>query len=121
VKTTGARRGSVQDEPSAAGSYLAEEPPSGSVVAIDWGGQHQEVWVASMSDIGNWYTTDIRLRGDARPGWGDVLRRSEGRTLTLLVAADPDTYRAGYYAGSDAVAAAVSKAIDGLPGPPPVN
>lgn len=111
----------MQNVSSTTGSYLTEEPPAGSVVAIDWGGPHQEVWVANNSNIGNWCTTDIRLRDDAHPTWGDVLRRSEGRTLTLLVAADPDSYRADYYAGSDAVAAAVTNAIDDLPGPPRVN
>lgn len=108
----------MKNESSTAGSYLTEEPPSGSVVAIDWGGPHPEVWVASKSNIGNWYTTDVRLRDDAHPTWEDVLRRSEGRTLTLLVAADPDTYTAGYHAGVDAATAAVRNAIDDLPGPP---
>ena len=80
-------------------STLAEEPPTGSVVAIDWGEPHQEVWVSSKANIGNWYTLDIPLRGDAHPTWYDVKRRAEGRTLTLLVPADRDAYAAGYDAG----------------------
>ena len=32
------------------GSYLQHEPPPGSVVAIDRGGPHQEVWVSNVLD-----------------------------------------------------------------------
>jgi hypothetical protein len=94
---------------------IQQEPPTGSVVAIDWGGGktgHQEVWVANSSNIGNWYTPDIPLRGDARPHWEDVLRRAKGRTLTLLVAGEKDTYAAGYDAGVSATAEAVEAAIE---------
>lgn len=91
---------------------ITEEPPTGSVVAIDWGGYRQEVWVANRSNVGNWYTPDIPLRGDVHPTWYDVLRRAEGRTLTLLVAGDIDTYRAGYRAGVDAVGQVVEAAIE---------
>ena len=85
------------DDPLSA--TLAEEPPTGSVVAIDWGEPHQEVWVSSKANIGNWYTPDIPLRGDAHPTWYDVKRRAEGRTMTLIVPADRDAYAAGYDAG----------------------
>ena len=52
------------------------------------------------------------MRGDDHPNWGDVVRRGQGRTMVLLVAANGDTYRAGYRAGVDAVSAAVAEAID---------
>ena len=89
---------------------ITEEPPIGSVVAIDWGGYRQEVWVANRSNVGNWYTPDLSI--STHPTWYDVLRRAEGRTLTLLVAGDIDTYRAGYRAGVDAVRHAVESAIE---------
>lgn len=100
------------------GSYLQHEPPPGSVVAIDRGGPHQEVWVSNQSNIGNWYTPDIPLRGNAHPVWQDVLRRAEGRTLTLLVTADPGTYAAGYQAAIDAATAALGETLGNLPRPP---
>jgi hypothetical protein len=89
-----------------------QEPPSGSVVAIDWGGHYQEVWVSSQANIGNWYTTDVRLRGDWHPTWYDILTRANGRTLTLLVAGDEDTFRSGFEAGLDAAAMTVEAAVD---------
>jgi hypothetical protein len=94
--------------------YLQAEPPCGSVVAIDWGGPHQEVWAANKSNVGNWYTPDIPLRGDAHPTWDDVVRRGTvpGRTMTLLAAGDKDTYAAGFDAGVTTTAAAVEQAID---------
>jgi hypothetical protein len=91
---------------------LQEEPPTGCVVAIDWGGHYQEVWVSSRENIGNWYTTDIRLREDWHPTWHDLRARARGRTLTLLVAGDEDTFRAGYDAGVEATAVAVEAAVD---------
>jgi hypothetical protein len=90
---------------------IEQEPPTGSVVAIDWGESHQEVWVSNRANVGNWYTPDIPLRGDAHPMWDDVQRRAAGRTMTLLVAADPDTYATGYDAGVSATAYAVEQAI----------
>lgn len=96
----------------AAMGYLVEAPPTGSVVAINWGGPYQEVWVANSANIGNWYTPDIPLRGDAHPHWGDVLLRADGRTLTLLVAGDPGTYATGYDAGVTATAAAMEDAAE---------
>lgn len=81
------------------------------------GRPHQEVWVSNKSNIGNWYTPDVPLRGDAHPQWRDVLRRAEGRTLTLLVTAGPGSYAAGYQAGADAIAAAVRETLDNLPQP----
>jgi hypothetical protein len=92
--------------------YLEQEPPTGSVVAIDWGEPRQEVWVSNKSNIGNWYCPDIPMRGDDHPTWYDVQRRAEGRTLTLLVPADRDTYAAGYDAGVSAVGEAVTQAVD---------
>ncbi len=89
-----------------------EEPPTGSVVAIDWGGHYQEVWVSNQANIGNWYTTDVRLSDGWHPTWYDVRARAEGRTLTLLVGGDEDTFRAGFEAGVDATAMAVEAAVD---------
>jgi hypothetical protein len=34
------------------GAYPSQEPPPGSVVAIDWGGPHQEAWTASTANLG---------------------------------------------------------------------
>ena len=92
-------------------STLAEEPPTGSVVAIDWGEPHQEVWVSNKANVGNWYTPDIPLRADAHPTWYDVQRRAEGRTLTLLVPADRDAYAAGFDAGVSKVGDAIESAV----------
>lgn len=91
---------------------ITEEPPPGSVVAIDWGGPRQQVWVANRSNLGNWYTTDRPLTG--HPTWVDVLRHAEGRTITLLVATDADTYRLGYRAGVDDAGHAVAEVLDEL-------
>ena len=90
---------------------LDEEPPTGSVVAIDWGESYQEVWVSNRANIGTWYTPDIPYGGD-HPTWYDVKRRAEGRTLTLLVPADRDAYAAGFDAGVAKVGAAVTEAVD---------
>jgi hypothetical protein len=91
------------------------EPPSGSVVAIDWGGHYQEVWVSDRSNIGNWYTLDARLDFSRdHPSWYDVLCRAEGQTLTLLVPADADAYAAGFDAGVSRVGEAVSEAVDNM-------
>lgn len=92
--------------------YLDEEPPTGSVVAIGWGEPRQEVWVSNNSNIGNWYCPDIPMRGDEHPNWRDVKRKAEGRTLTLLVPADRDTYAAGFDAGVARVGNAVANAVD---------
>ncbi|MGW2219621.1 hypothetical protein ACWCSD_31935 [Nonomuraea sp. NPDC001684] len=91
---------------------ITEEPPAGSVVAIDWGGPRQEVWVANRSNLGNWYTTDAIVGG--HPTWWDVQQRASGRTLTLLVAGGLDTYRTGYRAGVDAAGQAVAEVLDNL-------
>lgn len=91
---------------------LDEEPPTGSVVAIDWGESHQEVWVSNKSNIGNWYTTDARIDERWHPTWYDVKRRAEGRTLTLLVPGDPDTYAAGFDAGVARVSTAIVNTTD---------
>lgn len=110
-----AERAVTDTEPPAAAptvpERLTEEPPTGSVVAINWRSPHQEIWVSNQSNIGNWYTTDAPFLPQ-HPTWGDVLRRAEGCTLTLLVAADEDTYRVGYCAGVDATAEAVTDAIE---------
>ena len=103
----------------AGAAFPAQEPPTGSVVAINWGSPYQEVWVANSANIGNWYTPDIPLRGDAHPTWYDVIRRAEGRTLTLLVAGHADTYAAGWQAAIDATSEAVRAAIENLPPAPP--
>ncbi len=89
-----------------------QEPPAGYVVAIDWGGHYQEVWVSNRANIGNWYTTDVPLRAGWHPSWYDVLARAEGRTLTLLVAGEEDTFRAGFDAGVSATAETVEAAVD---------
>lgn len=88
---------------------LDHEPPTGSVVALDWGGPHQEVWVSNRSNIGNWYTSDAVIIG--HPHWGVVVDRARLRraTLTLLVAADDGAYRSGFQAGLDAAVQAVEE------------
>lgn len=91
---------------------LEQEPPTGSVVAIDWGEPHQEVWVSNKSNIGNWYTPDIPMRGHVHPTWYDVLDRAQGRTLTLLTPAPRDAYAAGFDAGVSKVSEAVTRVID---------
>jgi hypothetical protein len=93
---------------------IDDEPRTGSVVALNWGRPRQEVWVSNSSNIGNWYTADIPLSG--HPHWEDVQDRARrmGATMTLLVAADPDTYRAGYQAGISATKAKIEEAIDEL-------
>jgi hypothetical protein len=98
----------VASEPT----YITEEPDTGSVVALDWRGPYQEVWVSNSSNIGKWYTPDA-LIGPAHPHWEDVVQRAKamGTAITLLVAADTDTYRAGYRAGVDAVKAVVENAM----------
>ncbi len=94
--------------------FLEQEPPTGSVVAIDWGGSYQEVWVSNRSNIGNWYTTDARFAGDWHPTWHDVKRRAQGQgsTLTLLVPGDRDTYAAGFDAGVSRLGDAVAQVVD---------
>lgn len=89
--------------------YATAEPPPGSVVAIDWRGPHPEVWVSNMSNIGCWYTPDIPMRGVQHPHWEDVVARADARNLplVLLVAADSDTWKAGYAAAISAAAAAI--------------
>ena len=98
------------DDPLSAA--LDQEPPTGSVVAIDWGGPHQEVWVSNQSNVGNWYCPDIPMRGDEHPHWEDVKRRAQGRTLTLLTPADRDTYAAGFDAGVTHVGEKVAAVIE---------
>jgi len=93
-------------------SAIEEEPPTGSVVAIDWGQPHQEVWVSNRANVGNWYTTDILMRGGQHPTWHDVKHRAEGCTLTLLTPASRDTYAAGFDAGVSRVSEAVAQVID---------
>jgi hypothetical protein len=90
------------------------EPPTGSVVAINWGGPRQEVWVSNGSNIGNWYTPDIPMSGAWHPHWEDVRKRAAllGTTLTLLVPAPADAYAAGFDAGVARVGEAVSAAVD---------
>lgn len=92
-------------------AHITEEPPTGSVVAIDWGGHRQEVWVSNRANVGNWYCPDIPMRGDAHPTWWDVWRRADGRTLTLLVPGDRDAYAAGFDAGVQQVGIAVEQII----------
>lgn len=90
----------------------SQEPPTGSVVAIDWGQHRQEVWVANKANVGNWYTTDIPMDGRTHPTWDDVRVRAEGRTIALLTAGCADDWQAGWYAGASAVAQAVEAAAD---------
>lgn len=91
---------------------LEEEPPTGSVVAIDWGEPRQEVWVSNKTNVGNWYCPDIRMRGDEHPGWYEVKQRAQGRTLTLLTPASRDAYAAGFDAGVSRTIDAVSRATE---------
>lgn len=92
--------------------FLEQEPPTGSVVAIDWGEPYQEIWVSNGSNIGNWYCPDIPMRGDQHPNWHDVKRRAEGRTLTLLVPATRDAYATGFDAGVSRLGDAVAQVVD---------
>ncbi len=95
--------------------FLAEEPPRGSVVAIDWGSHRQEIWVSNRSNIGNWYCPDISWDYSKRhPTWIDVKWRAEGRTLTLLVPGDEDAYKTGFKAGAVATGRAVQNVIEDL-------
>jgi hypothetical protein len=91
---------------------LEEEPPTGSVVAIDWGEPRQEVWVSNRANVGNWYCPDIPMRGTDHPAWRDVKHRAQGRTLTLLVPADRDAFAAGFDAGISRVGNAVTQAVE---------
>lgn len=88
---------------------MEQEPPTGSVVAIDWGEPRQEIWVSNRANVGSWYCPDIPMRGTDHPGWYDVRHRAEGRTLTLLTPGDRDTYAAGYDAGVATVQAAIDQ------------
>lgn len=88
-----------------------EEPPTGSVVAIDWGGYRQEIWVSNKSNIGNWYCSDFPWGEKRHPIWDDVLARAKGRSLDLLVVGDDDTYWAGYEAGAKATADAIERVM----------
>jgi hypothetical protein len=92
------------------------EPPTGSVVAINWGGPRQEVWVSNGSNIGNWYTPDVPMSGDWHPHWEDVRKRAAllGTTLTLLVPASVDAYAAGFDAGVTRVGEAIGEAVDNM-------
>lgn len=92
-------------------ALITEEPPTGSVVAIDWGGHRQEVWVSNRANVGNWYSADIPMRGGHHPTWWDVADRAKGRTLTLLVPAARDAYAAGFDAGVQKVGNAVEQVI----------
>lgn len=93
---------------------MDQQPPTGSVVAIDWGEPRQEVWVSNKANVGNWYTPDIPFPDGWHPTWYDVRKRAEGRTLTLLVPASRDTYAAGYDAGVAKVSEAVSEVVDNM-------
>lgn len=94
---------------------MDQDPPTGSVVAIDWGESRQEIWVSDKHNIGNWYSLDVPFRsGDHHPTWYDVRHRAEGRTLTLLVPADRDAYAAGYDAGVAKTIAAVDSVTEEL-------
>jgi hypothetical protein len=93
---------------------LEEEPPTGSVVAIDWGGHYQEVWVSNKSNQGNWYCPDIPMPGSWHPHWEDVVLRAEkmGCPLTILVPGDRDMYAAGFDAGVKKVSDVLSEIVD---------
>jgi hypothetical protein len=93
---------------------IEEEPPTGSVVAIGWGSQHQEVWVSNRANLGNWYSPDLPYFQNAHPTWADVRRRAEGCTMALLVPGDPDAYAAGFDAGVQRVGGAVERVVDEL-------
>lgn len=94
------------------GEYLTQEPPAGSVIAIDWGRSTQEIWVHSQPNTGNWYTTDVPLGSHQHPTWHDVKRRAADRTVTLLAGSPADVFAVGYDAGVCATAAAVTAAVD---------
>lgn len=91
------------------------EPRTGSVVALDWGGPRQEVWVSNRANTGNWYSPDTPAA--EHPTWADVVVRAKARgdAVTLLVAADDDALRAGYEAGVAAAKQAAETAIGSLP------
>lgn len=105
-------------------SYADEPQNSGAVVAVNWGDyRSQEIWVRSGANIGNWYPLGgefgrPRVAEDPRPSgvqmlsrerwqrppgtipqhphWEDIIARGP---VTLLVAADGDSYRQGWRAG----------------------
>ena len=110
-----------REVPARASAFPVQEPPAGSVVAIDWGGHYQEVWVASSANGGNWHSPDIPLRGDAHPTWRDVTERARGRSLVLLVPGDSAAYAAGWAAAIDATSVALQAAIGELPFRPPAR
>jgi hypothetical protein len=91
---------------------IEEEPPAGSVIAIDWGQPHQEVWVSNRANVGNWYCPDVVMRPDRHPTWDYVRHRAEGRTAVLLTPADRDSYAAGFGAGVRRIGDAVTRVID---------
>jgi hypothetical protein len=93
---------------------ITEEPDTGSVVAINWGRPRQEVWVSNSANVGNWYCIDVPFPSYEHPTWPYVVRRAEaaGSEITLLVAADGETYQAGYRAGVDAAAHKVEAALE---------
>lgn len=84
-----------------------DEPQhSGAVVAVNYGDYRtQELWVRSGANIGVWYLlggewgrniNDGIPRPPQHPHWEDVLARGP---VTLLVAGDQDSYRAGWRNG----------------------
>jgi hypothetical protein len=92
---------------------VTQEPDTGSVVAINWGRPRQEVWMADQSNVGNWYSLEVGWKPGHHPTWRDIVRRAEaaGSPITLLAAADGETYQAGYRAGVDAAAHKVESAL----------
>lgn len=95
-------------------AQITQEPDTGSVVAINWGRPRQEVWVSNRTNVGNWYCIEVPFPNDGHPTWQYVVRRAEaaGSPITLLVAADGETYQAGYRAGVDAAAHKVESALE---------
>jgi len=88
----------------------ADEPQrAGSVVAVHYGDyRRQEIWVASGSNVGNWYPLGgehwvvwDRQRmpagvTDPHPDWSNVLARGP---VTLLVAGAEQAYAEGWAQG----------------------
>lgn len=80
----------------------SQEPPAGSVVAIDWQRPAQEIWVSG--GVGRWANADGIV--DGRAPWSYLRDRAynEQASLTLLVAADSDTFTAGWRMGARSTA-----------------
>lgn len=85
------------------------EVMGGAIAVVNYGDyRHQEVWVASGANIGNWYPLGSEFWAvwsrqamppgvtKAHPTWDDVTARGP---VTLVVAAAQESYRRGWASG----------------------